>query len=407
VREKLRQYILAAAPMKIRGDDVKMKRIYLDYAATTPTHPEVVKTMLPYFTQNFGNPSSIHSFGTEGRKAVEEARHKVADLIGAKDKEIIFTSGGTEADNFAIKGVAHAMEHKGNHIITTSIEHHAVIEPCKFLEKRGFKVTYLPVDKYGLVDPDDVKKAITDKTILISVMHANNEIGTIEPIAEIAQVARERGIYFHTDAVQTVGHLPVNVDKLGVDLLSISAHKLYGPKGVGALYIKTGTRILPFMHGGDQERRRRASTENVPGIAGFGKACEIAQREMHSERERLTSLRDKLIKGILQRIDHSRLNGHPTQRLPNNVNVSLEFVEGESMLLNLDLAGIAASTGSACSSSSLEPSHVLLAIGLPPEVAHGSLRFTLGRETTEEDIDYVLETLPPIVEKLRAMSPLY
>ena len=384
-----------------------MKKIYLDYAATTPTHPEVVKAMLLYFSDNFGNPSSIHFFGQKAKTAIEEAREKVANLIGAENKEVIFTSGGTEADNFAIKGVAYALERKGNHIITTSIEHHAVLEPCKFLEKRGFQVTYLPVDEYGLVDPDDLKKAITDKTILISVMHANNEIGTIEPIAEMARIAKERGVCFHTDAVQTVGHLPINVDELGVDLLSISAHKLYGPKGVGAIYIRKGTRMLPFMHGGDQERRRRASTENVPGIVGFGKACEIAQREMSSERERLTSLRDKLIEGILQRIDHSRLNGHPTQRLPNNVNVSLEFVEGESMLINLDLAGIAASTGSACSSGSLKPSHVLLALGLSPELAHGSLRFTLGRETTQEDIDYVIETLPPIVEKLRAMSPLH
>ena len=383
------------------------KKIYLDYAATTPTDPRVVEAMLPYFTDSFGNPSSIHSFGQEGKKAIEEARDKVANLIGAKSEEMIFTSGGTEADNFALKGVAFANEKKGNHIITTAIEHHAVIETGKFLEQREFKVTYLPVDKYGLLSPEDVKKAITDKTILISIMHANNEIGTTEPIAEIGKIAQEREIYFHTDAVQTAGHLPLNVDELNVDLLSISSHKLYGPKGVGALYIRKGTRIISFIHGGEQERRRRASTENVPGIVGFGRAVEIAKEEMEKEAKRLTSLRDRLIKGIPERIKEVRLNGHPTQRLPNNVNVSVKFVEGESMLLNLDLAGIAASTGSACSSSTLEPSHVLLAIGLSPEIAHGSLRFTLGRGTTEENINYLLEILPKIVTKLRAMSPLY
>jgi len=382
-------------------------RIYLDYAATTPTHPLVLKAMLPWFTDGFGNPSSIHSFGQEAKGAIEEAREKVAGLIRAKSEEIVFTGSGTEADNFAIKGVAYAKEHKGKHIITTTIEHHAVIEPCKFLEKRGFKVTYLPVDKDGLIDPGEVKKAITDETILISVMHANNEIGTIEPIEEIARITNDREICFHTDAVQTVGHLPVDVDELKVDLVSISAHKLYGPKGVGALYIRKGTKIVPFMHGGEQEHRRRASTQNVPGIVGFGKACELAQRKMVQEKERLEALRDKLISGILDRIDHVRLNGHPTQRLPNNVNISLEFVEGESILLNLDLVGIAASTGSACSSSVLEASHVLLALGLPHESAHSSLRLTLGQETTGKDIDYVLEKLPQIVKKLRAMSPLY
>jgi len=384
-----------------------MRRIYLDYAATTPTHPLVLKAMLPWFTDGFGNPASIHSFGQEAKGAIEEAREKVARLIGAKSNEIVFTSSGTEADNFAIKGVAYAKEHKGKHIITTAIEHHAVIEPCKFLEKRGFKVTYLSVDGDGLVDSGEVKKAITDETILISVMHANNEIGTIEPIKEIARIANDREICFHTDAVQTVGHLPVDVDELKVDLVSISAHKFYGPKGVGALYIRKGTKIVPFMHGGEQEHGRRASTQNVPGIVGFGKACELAQKEMGQEKDRLETLRDKLINGILDRIDHVRLNGHPTQRLPNNVNISLEFVEGESMLLNLDLVGIAASTGSACSSSVLEASHVLLALGLPHESAHSSLRLTLGQETTGKDIDYVLEKLPQIVKKLRAMSPLY
>ena len=316
-----------------------MRRIYLDYAATTPAHPEVVKAMLPYFTDAFGNPSSIYSYGQEAKGAIEEARAKVASLIAARSEEIVFTSGGTEADNFALKGVAFANEDKGNHIITISIEHHAVIETCKFLERRGFKVTYLPVDEYGLVDPEEVRKAITDKTTLISVMHANNEIGTIESIAKIGKIAKDAGIYFHTDAVQTVGHIPVNVDELGVDLLAMSAHKLYGPKGVGALYIRKGTKLVSFMHGGEQERRRRASTENVPGIVGFGQAAELAQQEISEEAERLTYLRDKLIKGLLERIDYVRLNGHPINRLPNNVNVSVDFVEGESMLLNLDLEG--------------------------------------------------------------------
>jgi len=383
-----------------------VRRIYLDYAATTPTHPEVVKAMLPYFAEAFGNPSSIYFYGQEAKGAIEEARGKVADLIGAQSEEIIFTSGGTEADNFALEGVAFAKESKGNHIITSSIEHHAVIETCKFLERRGFRVTYLSVDEYGFVAPDDVKRAITDKTILISVMHANNEVGTIESIAEIGRIAKETEIYFHTDAVQTVGHIPVNVNELGVDLLSMSAHKLYGPKGVGALYIRKGTKLIPFMHGGEQERRRRASTENVHGIVGFGKATELAQQEMTRETERLAYLRDQFIKGLLERIDRIRLNGHPIKRLPNNVNISVDYVEGESMLLNLDLEGICASTGSACSSSSLEPSHVLLALGLSPEQAHGSLRFSLGRWTTEEEIGRVLEVLPKIVSKLRAMSPL-
>ncbi len=382
-----------------------MKRIYLDYAATTPTHPEVVKAMLPYFTDAFGNPSSIHSLGQETKAAIEEARDKVARLIGARSEEIVFTSGGTEADNFAVKGVAYANRQRGNHIITTSIEHHAVLEPCKFLEGQGFEVTYLPIDKYGLVDPEDVRKAITDKTILISVMHANNEIGTIEPIPEIAKIAQRQEIYFHTDAVQTIGHIPVNVDALGVDLLSISAHKIYGPKGIGALYIRKGTRIVPFMHGGEQERGRRASTENVPAIVGFGKVVEIAESEMKEEMERLTSLRDELIRGLFERMEGIYLNGHPSQRLPSNVNISVEFVEGESMAISLDLDGIAASTGSACASNAIEASHVLLALGLPAWLCHGSLRLSLGRETTREDMERVLEVLPRIVSRLRAMSP--
>jgi cysteine desulfurase len=384
-----------------------MRKIYLDYAATTPTDPEVVKAMLPYFSETFGNPSSAHEFGRDARAAVEAARETVAALLGAKAAEIVFTSGGTESDNFAIKGVAYANRNKGNHIITSSIEHHAVTEPCHFLEKQGFEVTVLPVDRYGVVDPDTVGKAITNRTILISIMHANNEIGTIQPIAEIGKLARAKGIYLHTDAVQTFAHIPFTVESLNVDLLSLSAHKLYGPKGVGAIYIRKGTRLTSFMHGGEQEGKRRASTHNVSGIVGLSKAVEIAREKLQEEMATQTRLRDRLINGILERIDHSRLNGHPTERLPNNVNVSVEFVEGESMLLSLDMEGVACSTGSACSSASLDPSHVLLALGLSHEMAHGSLRFSLGRFTEEGDIDRVLEALAPIVERLRRMSPLY
>jgi len=383
-----------------------MKPIYLDYACTTPADPAVVQAMIPYFHDAFGNPSAIYSYGQEAKSAIEKARSTIASLIGARDEEIVFTSGGTEADNFALKGVAFANQKKGNHIITSAIEHHAVLESCKFLSKMGFKITYLPVDHFGLVNPDDVEKAITDKTILISVMHANNEVGTIQPIAEISRIAREAGVYLHTDAVQTAGHIPADVNELGVDLLSISAHKLYGPKGVGALYIRKGTKLMTFMHGGGQERGRRASTENVPGIVGFGQAAELVQPELDVEMIRLTNLRDILITGILNKIDRIHLNGHPVKRLPNNVNISVEFVEGESMCLNMDMAGICASTGSACSSASLEASHVLLAMGLDPVQAHGSLRFTLGKWTTEEEINKVLEVLPRIVTKLRAMSPL-
>ncbi|MDO8567443.1 MAG: cysteine desulfurase NifS [Dehalococcoidales bacterium] len=382
-----------------------MKRIYLDYAATTPTDPEVAKAMLPYFTDTFGNPSSIYACGQEAKGAMEEARSKIARFIGARDEEVVFTSGGTESDNTALKGVAYANEARGDHIITCAIEHHAVLEACHFLEKRGYSITVLPVDKYGLVSPDDIKNAITRKTILISIMHANNEIGTIQPLKEISRIAREASVYFHTDAVQTIGHIPVDVNDLGVDLLSLSAHKLYGPKGIGALYIRKGTRIAPFMHGGGQERGRRASTENVPGIIGLAKAVELAGQELREEANRLTALRDRLIKGLLA-MDHTYLNGHSQRRLPNNVNVSVEYVEGESMCLNLDMEGICASTGSACSSGSLEASHVLLALGVPPQLAHGSLRFTSGKWTAEEDIDRVLEVLPRVVEKLRAMSPL-
>ena len=383
-----------------------MKRIYMDYAATTPMHPDVAAGMAPYYTDNFGNPSSIHSFGRDARKAMDGARDNIAAFIGSRPDEIIFTSGGTEADNFALEGVVFANEKKGNHIISTPIEHHAVIHCLGFLKKKGFNVTYVPVDSTGLVDPADVKKAITDKTVLVSVMHANNEIGTIEPIAEIGAICREKGVYFHTDAVQTFGHLPIDVNKLNIDLLSASAHKLYGPKGVGLLYVKKGAKIIPYLHGGEQERGLRASTENVPGIVGFSKAVDIAKSEMGETEKKLVVFRDKLINGILSGIEDTRLNGHPSKRLPNNVNVSIEYIEGESMILRLDLEGIAGSTGSACSSGSLEPSHVLLSIGLPAEVAHSSLRLTLGRWTTEEEVNKVLETLPKIVKDLRAMSPM-
>lgn len=384
-----------------------MNRIYIDYAATTPTDPEVIKAMQPYFFERFGNPSSIHSYGQEAKKALENSRQTVAKFLGARSQEIIFTSGGTESNNTVIEGVVYALQSKGNHIITSAIEHHAVSEPCKLLEKRGFKVTYLGVGRDGIVKTEELKNAITDKTILISVMHANNEIGTIQPIAEIGRIAREKGVSFHTDAIQTVGHIPVDVNELNVDFLSLSAHKFYGPKGVGALYIRTGARIEAFLRGGDQEKGRRASTYNIPGIVGLGSAIELCRKNMKEEAEFQVRLRDRLIKEIPNKIRKVRLNGDPIKRLPNNVNFSIEYIEGESMLLNLDILGIAASTGSACTSTSLEPSGVLLAIGLSAEVAHGSLRFTLGRWSKEEDIDYLLEQLPLVVEKLREMSPLY
>jgi cysteine desulfurase len=378
----------------------------MDHAATTSTDVEVVEAMKPFFTQKYGNPNSIHSFGQEAREAVEEAREKIARLIGANPSEIVFTAGGTEADNYAIKGIAWANQKKGNHIITSQIEHHAVLHSCQFLEKHGFKVTYLKVDKYGLIDPEDVKKAITDQTILVTIMHANNEIGTIEPIKEIGKIVKEAGIYFHTDSVQTTGHIPIEVNDLGVDMLSISGHKLYGPKGVGALYLRKGTKIVNLIDGGAQEKNRRAGTENVTGMVGLGKAVELAEKRLAGgEVDKVVKLRDKLITGIMDQIENVRLNGHSTKRLPGNVNICFEFIEGESMLLNLDMKGVAASSGSACTSGSLEPSHVLLAIGLPPEIAHGSLRLTLGKDNTEEDIDYVLDILPKIIEKLRALSP--
>jgi len=383
-----------------------MKReVYLDYAATTPIRPEVFQAMEPYLTKEFGNPSSIHHFGKQARIAIEEAREKIAKALGAKNEEIIFTSGGTESNNMALKGVAYALSDKGKHIITSSIEHHAILEPCHFLEKLGFEITYLPVDKEGFIDPDSLRKAIRKDTILISIMQANNEIGTIEPIEELTKIAREYEIYFHTDAVQTVGHIPVNVDKLGVDLLSISAHKFYGPKGIGALYIRKGTKIHPLIHGGEQEQRKRAGTENVAGIVGMGKAIEISILELDKERERLTNLRDYFIKEVEKRIEEVYLNGPREIRLPNNINFSFAYIEGESILLNLDLEGIAVSTGSACSSASLEPSHVLSAIGLPIELAHSAVRFTLGHYTTKEDLDYTLEVLEKTVKRLRDISP--
>jgi cysteine desulfurase len=384
-----------------------MKTIYLDHAATTATDPEVLEAMLPYFHKHFGNPSSIYSMSRVSKNAIENAREIVANALGANPKEIVFTSSGSESDNFAIKGVALAKQQKGNHIITSSIEHHAVLYTCKFLEKNGFTITYLPVDQNGIVKLNELEKAITPQTILITVMHANNEIGTIQPIRQIGDIARNHGITFHTDAVQTFGHIPVNVDDLNVNILSISGHKFYGPKGVGALYIRRGIKITPLIHGGDQERRRRASTENVPGIIGLGKAVEIAKKVMKSEAIRQTKLRDEFIRTILNNIDDARLNGHSSLRLPNNVNISFEGIEGESILLNLDMEGIAASTGSACSSSSLEPSHVLLSTGLSHEFAHGSVRLSMGKHTTKDDLDHVIEVLPRIVKKLRAMSPLY
>ena len=383
-----------------------MKRIYFDYAATTPVDPEVVKAMLPYFSEVFGNPSSLHYFGRQANNAVESARALAADFIGAKSEEIIFTSGGTESDNFALKGIAYANSSKGRHIITSNIEHHAILESCQFLESNGFKVTYLPVGSNGILNPDEVKKSIKRDTILISVMHANNEIGSIQQIKEIGGIAKENKIYFHTDAVQSYGHIPINVDELNIDMLSASAHKIYGPKGVGLLYIRKGTKIQPFLNGGSQEKKLRASTHNVPGIVGFGKAIELASKNMGKETLQLTNLRDKLINGVLANIDNVKLNGDSKQRLPNNVNFSIKFVEGEGMVLGLDLEGIAVSSGSACTSGSLEPSHVLRAIGRTADLAHGSVRFSFGKFNTAEEVDYALEKFIKIVSRLRKMSPL-
>jgi len=383
------------------------RRIYMDHAATTPVDREVVEAMMPCFTRVYGNASSLHSFGREAHNAMEEARRRVAELINAHSEEIVFTAGGTESDNIAIKGVAYANRSRGDHIVTSTIEHPAVLETCRSLEKQGFKVSYIPVDKGGVVELEALRRAVTERTVLITIMHANNEIGTIEPMEEIAEIAEAKSIIFHSDAVQSAGKIPIDVKAIGVDLLSISAHKIYGPKGVGALYIKKGTRLEPIIHGGGHEKGLRSSTENIPGIVGLGKAAELAKARMSEDTTHLTNLCDRLIKATLSNIEESYLNGHPTKRLPNNAHFRFTGIEGEALILNLDERGIAASTGSACSSKKLLPSHVLMAIGLDEVQAHGSLRLTLGRENTKEDIEYVLEVLPETVKKLRAISPLW
>jgi cysteine desulfurase len=381
-----------------------MKRIYMDHNATTPLREEVLEAMLPYLREDYGNASSLHHFGIQARRAVEWARETVASALGAKPREILFTGCGTESDNQAIKGVAFANRHKGDHIITSRVEHKAVLQTCEYLEKQGFRVTYLPVDEYGVVSAESVAQAITDETLLVSVMFANNEVGTIQPIADIARACRERGVYFHTDAVQAVGKLPVDVKALGIDLLSLSAHKSYGPKGVGALYVRKGVRVDPLLHGGHQEWGRRAATENVAGIVGAAKALQLRLWEMDEEAQRLVTLRERLYEGIVAQIDHVYLNGHPTERLPGTLSLCFDFIEGEAIIMGLDLEGVAVSSGSACTSASLEPSHVLLAMGVHPGVAQGSIRFSLGRQNVDEDVNYVLEKLAPIVERLRAMS---
>lgn len=383
------------------------KVIYLDHAATTPTKPEVVKEMLPYFTESFGNPSAIYGFASKNKAKISEVRASIGKTLGTSADNIYFTAGGSEADNWALVATAEAYGQKGKHIITTKIEHHAILHTAEYLEQRGFEITYLDVDEDGLVRLEDLKKAIRPDTILISIMFANNEIGTIQPVKEIGALAKEKGILFHTDAVQAYGQIPIDVEELNIDMLSASGHKLYGPKGIGFLYIRKGVKIRSFIHGGAQERKRRAGTENVPGIIGLGKAAEIAFATMDERIEKESTLRDYMISRILEEIPYVKLNGHKTKRLPNNVNVSFQFVEGESLLIMLDMKGICASSGSACTSGSLDPSHVLLAIGLPHEIAHGSLRLTLGDETTKEDVDYVIDQLKEIVEKLRSMSPLY
>ena len=381
--------------------------IYLDNAATTQMRKEVLDEMLPYFVESYGNASSIYSLGRKNKAVLDEKRAQIANILGAKDREIFFTSGGSEADNWAIKGVMFANRAKGNHIITTKIEHHAILHTCEYLEKNGFEVTYLPVDENGLVSLKDLENAIRPTTVLITVMFANNEIGTIEPIKEIGEIARKHKIYFHTDAVQAVGHLPINVQDLNIDLLSFSGHKFNGPKGVGALYIRSGVKIDSLIHGGAQERGKRATTENIAGIVGMAKALELATKDMEKDNKRILELREYLINGIFERIPHVILNGDRQKRLPSNVNFSIKYIEGESLLLMLDMMGICASSGSACTSGSLDPSHVLLAIGLPHETAHGSLRLSLGKDTKKEEIDKVLEVLPNIVKRLRDMSPLY
>jgi cysteine desulfurase len=381
--------------------------IYMDHSATSPVDKEVLEAMTPYFMDSFGNASTLYSLGREARTAMESAREKVASLIGANPEEIYFTSGGTESDNMAIKGTVNRLRYKGNHIITSSIEHPAVDETCKYLEKNGFEVTYLPVGKEGIVKVSDLEHAIKDETILITIMHANNEIGTIQPIAEIGEAANKKSIYFHTDAVQTVGKISVDVNDLKVDMLSISAHKLYGPKGIGALYIRKGLRLDPLLHGGGHEHGIRPGTENVSGIVGLGKACELAENKLEANTHQMTELRDRLIKNVLGKIQESYLNGHPTKRLPNNANFRYTGIEGESLVLHLDSKGIAASTGSACSSKKLEPSHVLMAIGLKEVDAHGSLRISIGKENTKEDIDYAVKSIKEVVESLRNISPLW
>ncbi len=381
--------------------------IYMDYNATTPLDERVLSEMMPYLKEEYGNPSSMYKKAQVAKKAIETSREKLAKLLDCSPEELFFTSGGTESDNWAIKGVAFGLREKGNHIITSQIEHHAVLNTCKFLEKIGYQITYAPVDKYGIVDVDFIRKAIKKETILISIMYANNEIGTIQPVEEIAKIAKEKGVYFHTDAVQVVGKLPFSVKKIGFDLLSLSAHKFYGPKGIGAIYIKKGTKILTFINGGHQEKGKRGGTENVSGIVGLGKASEIASQEMEKEMVYVKNLRDKLENGIKKKIPEIVINGHLEKRLYNTLNLCVKYVEGESILLNLDFEGICASSGSACTSGSLEPSHVLLAIGLSHEVAHGSLRFSLGKYNKEEDVDKVLEVLPGIVEKLREISPFW
>lgn len=383
------------------------KRIYADNAATTKVAPEVVDAMLPYFTETYGNPSSIYNEGRTARVAVEKAREQVANAIGASPKEIYFTGSGSEADNWALRSTARALSKKGNHIITSAVEHHAVLHTCQDLEKQGFEVTYIPVDKYGMVSPDDVKAAIKDTTIMISIMFANNEIGTIMPIAEIGKIAKEAGVVFHTDAVQAVGNVEIDVKAMNIDMLSLTAHKFHGPKGCGALYVRQGVKLMSFITGGAQERMRRAGTENVPGIVGLGKAIELATANIKEKQEKLTALRDRYIKKVLETVPYSRLNGHPTERLAGNANISFEYIEGEGLLLSLDMKGIAASSGSACTSGSLDPSHVLLAIGLKHEQAHGSLRTSFGEDTTVEDIDYMVDAIAEIVARLRSMSPLY
>lgn len=390
---------------KIRGDN-KVVRIYMDHGATTRPDPEVVNAMLPFFNELYGNASSLHTFGQEAAQALISSRKTVADFLGAEPEEIIFTSGGTESDNLALKGIAYLKKNKGKHIITSVIEHPAILNTCKYLDDIGYKITYVPVDDQGLVDPADVEDAVTDNTILISIMHANNEIGTIQPIKEISAIAHEHGVLVHTDAVQSVGKMPVNMDDLGVDMLSISAHKIYGPKGVGALYVRKGTRLLGLSQGGSHEMKKRAGTENIPGIVGMAKAVELAEQRLEGDTKYLENLRDTMIRKILDSIPESYLNGHPTKRLCNNVHVRFSYVEGESLLMMLDMKGVAVSTGSACSSKSLEPSHVLAALGIIPEKIHGNLRITLGHENTMDEVDYVVENLIDIVKKLRAMSPI-